>query len=189
MFLKYHIICSHVYCYSNRSITPPPGLRPIIKYTYFLMMTNSMNEKKRPSCTYRWICGLWETIGWSPRPWEIIDHFRGICEVFLKNILIPPLTNYLVKHDPLTWSPCRSFDRWRNAHEIYFQNHVEEDIYSVYYNVCHVGEEMPVDFTTNTFVSCMHLFIQGWLHDGKHLHVCRHDFILLQWHAHHTDII
>ena len=36
MFLKYLIICSHVYCYSNKSLPPPPSTPKPHKHYYFL---------------------------------------------------------------------------------------------------------------------------------------------------------
>ena len=29
------------------------------------------------------------------------------------------------------------------------------------YNICHGGEEMPIDYTTTTCVSCFHVSMQG----------------------------
>ena len=54
------------------------------------------------------------------------------------------------------------------------------------YNACYSGEEMPTGYTIDTCVLCIHVFMQGWLHDGEHLHVCGHTIKLQQGHAHHT---
>ena len=48
---------------------------------------------------------------------------------------------------------------------------------------------MPMGYIADTCVSCIHVSMQGWLHDIEHIHVCGPVTKLQQGHAHHTRII
>ena len=67
-----------------------------------------------------------------------------------------------------------------NSHIAEHRNKWESTTLTTYVTV---EKEMPMGYTTNTCVSRIHVFMQGWLHDGKHLHVCNYNFKLQQSYA------
>ena len=96
----------------------------------------------------------------------------------LNYILISKFLQF--KHPPTTQYSKAS---WRNPNAyIALQNSKWESRTLTTYPT--LGKKCQWVFITSTCVSCIHVFLHGWLHDGEHLHVCGHKFRLWEGHAH-----
>ena len=105
MFIKYPIICSHVYCYSNISLTPPPPVSSItskhalpiiiIKFeeaqvsnrdTHISMFSNATHVFRHVNLIFGWIWRRWKTkTGWQ----NFFTSF-GFLAGILRNASRPP---------------------------------------------------------------------------------------------------
>ena len=90
MFLKYHVICSHIYCYWNISLTPLGDI-PLLEKSYVKYPTTTSMLPETNLYTIEWVLSTFPNIGFI----ELSSNLNSLHEQ-LKNI--KTITNVYQTH-------------------------------------------------------------------------------------------